>query len=151
MTTYVPAALRKLVAERADGLCEYCLIHEDDTFFDCQIEHVISEKHGGATTADNLAFACVFCNRYKGSDIASLFGATGQLTKLFHPRNDRWADHFALAADGVTVESRSDVGRVTIELLRLNHVDRLNEREALKLVGRYPSKPALIRMARSPA
>jgi hypothetical protein len=142
MTTYVPAALRKLVADRARGICEYCLVHEDDTFFGCQIEHVIAEKHGGATTADNLAYACVFCNQHKGTDIASLSPGTRHLTRLYHPRTDRWADHLALDNDGVTFLSRSDVGQVTIALLQLNHVDRVVERLALREAGRYPADAA---------
>ncbi len=64
MSTHVPANLRRFVAERADHLCEYCLIHEDDTFLGCQIEHVIAEKHRGPTVESNLAYACVFCNRF---------------------------------------------------------------------------------------
>jgi len=94
MSSYVSAALRRLVAERAGRICEYCLIHEDDTFFGCQVEHIISEKHGGPTAEDNLAWACVFCNRYKGTDIASI-SSTGKLSRLFNPRLDRWSEHFA--------------------------------------------------------
>ena len=70
--TYVPAALRQLVKTRAKGLCEYCLIHEEDTYFGCQVDHIISEKHGGSTHEDNLAYACTYCNRNKGSDIGSI-------------------------------------------------------------------------------
>jgi len=62
MTTYISADLRLLVAARAALLCEYCLIHEEDTYLGCQIDHVISEKHRGATVAENLAYACTFCN-----------------------------------------------------------------------------------------
>src|SRR4051794_5871058 len=96
MSSYVPPALRRSVAIRAEGLCEYCLVHEDDTFLGCQIEHVIAEKHGGATSEENLAYSCVFCNRWKGSDIASITPRTGQIVRLFSPRIDRWADHFSL-------------------------------------------------------
>src|SRR4051794_5939495 len=81
----------------------YCLIHEDDTFYGCQIEHVIAEKHGGATTEENLALACVFCNQFKGSDIASMSPTSGQLIRLFNPRLDQWSEHFTLAADGGTI------------------------------------------------
>jgi 5-methylcytosine-specific restriction endonuclease McrA len=66
VTSYINVALRRLVAIRADYLCEYCLIHENDTFFGCQVDHIISEKHGGQTEADNLAYACAFCNRAMG-------------------------------------------------------------------------------------
>lgn len=67
MTSYVPAELRRLVEERARNICEYCLIHVDDTFFGCQVDHIIAEKHGGLTVDDNLSLACTFCNRAKGS------------------------------------------------------------------------------------
>lgn len=73
---YISQNLRKLVATRADFLCEYCLIHEQDTAFGCAIDHIISLKHGGATDADNLAYAYVFCNRFKGSDIGSIVWQT---------------------------------------------------------------------------
>lgn len=56
-TSYIPLALRRLVAARANQLCEYCLMHEDDTYFGCQVDHVISEKHGGPTNPENTAYA----------------------------------------------------------------------------------------------
>ena len=49
MTSYVSVELRRAVEARADGVCEYCLIHERDTFLGCQVDHVVSEKHGGPT------------------------------------------------------------------------------------------------------
>jgi len=30
--THIPAELRRPVVARAEGICEYCLIAEDDTF-----------------------------------------------------------------------------------------------------------------------
>ena len=54
MTSYVSTDLRQLVESRASHLCEYCLIHQDDTYLGCQVDHVIAEKHGGPTTAENL-------------------------------------------------------------------------------------------------
>ena len=143
MTSYVPAALRRLVAERAGRLCEYCLIHEEDTFFGCQIEHVIAEKHGGATVAENLAYACTFCNRNKGSDIATLSPASGQLTRLFNPRTDAWGDHFDISYEGMLIRPRTDVGAATVRLLDLNHPDRVTERQTLHDSGRFPSRAAL--------
>ena len=80
MSAYVPPALRLLVAQRAQGICEYCLIHEHDTFLGCQVEHIISQKHGGPTVESNLAYACVFCNRYKGSDLGSTLARTESFT-----------------------------------------------------------------------
>ena len=36
--------MRRLVIARAGRRCEYCLIHEDDTYFGCEVDHVVSEK-----------------------------------------------------------------------------------------------------------
>ena len=76
MRSYVGPALRRLVATRADRLCEYCLIHEDETYFGCEVDHIISEKHSGPTSADNLAYACAYCNRAKGADVGSVIWNT---------------------------------------------------------------------------
>ena len=81
-TGYIGADLRRLVALRAERLCEHCLIHEDDTFYGCEVDHIISEKHGGPTREDNLAYACLFCKRNKGSDIASLEPGTDRLVEV---------------------------------------------------------------------
>jgi 5-methylcytosine-specific restriction endonuclease McrA len=61
--SYILAEVRALVRERAKRCCEYCLVHEDDVYFGCQVDHIISKKHGGKTEADNLAYAGIFCNR----------------------------------------------------------------------------------------
>jgi len=50
--TYIPTELRRLVVVRAGGFCEYCLIYEDDTFFGCEVDHIVSEKHGGLTVGE---------------------------------------------------------------------------------------------------
>ena len=144
MSSYVSAALRRVVVVRADALCEYCLIHEDDTVFGCEVDHVISEKHGGTTEADNLAYACAFCNRAKGSDIGSVLRRTGAYVRFFHPRLDRWMEHFGL--DGVTIMALSDVGEGTRRILAFNTDERLLERQILREVGRYPSAAAIARM-----
>lgn len=49
---YLNQELRRLVAKRADYLCEYCLISEKDTILGCAIDHIISIKHGGSSNED---------------------------------------------------------------------------------------------------
>lgn len=144
MTSYVNADLRRLVLARADGLCEYCLIHEDDTWLGCQIDHVISEKHGGPTTAENLAYACVFCNRGKGTDLGSISQKSGELIRFFNPRVDRWSEHFRIS--GINIEPLTEIGEVTVRILEFNSIERLLEREALNAAGRFPSPEAAARL-----
>jgi hypothetical protein len=137
-------ALRQQVAERAYHVCEYCLIHVDDVFWGFETDHVISRKHDGPTTLDNLAWTCACCNRNKGTDVGTLVGNPSRLTRLFHPRRDAWAEHFVLQQ--VEIEGLSDIGVGTSNLLKLNEDARLKERVGLQLVGRYPTIEALARM-----
>ena len=124
--TYISAELRRLVRGRANARCEYCGLAETDTWFGCEVDHIISEKHGGLTEPENLALACVTCNRAKGSDIASVT-EEGVLVALFHPRRDVWMEHFV--REGQRIIGRSAVGQVTVRLLKLNAPERLAERE----------------------
>jgi hypothetical protein len=128
-STYIPPALRRLVYERAGGCCEYCLIPETAVFAGHEIDHIIAQKHGGPTDADNLALSCALCNKHKGSDLASLDPETGLIVPLYHPRRDPWIDHFHVHAGQVVPLTPTD--RVTVRLLQLNHPDRVEERTLL--------------------
>jgi hypothetical protein len=124
------ASLREFVRSRAGGLCEYCRISERFTLAEHQLDHVVAMKHGGRTVAGNLALACAVCNRFKGSDIASIDPQTGELTPLFHPRVDLWEDHYEFRDGeilGLTVW-----GRATVFLLRMNRPARVRERQILQ-------------------
>jgi HNH endonuclease len=111
------------------------LIHQDDAASCHQVDHIISEKHGGQTELANLALSCLFCNRRKLSDIGSIDPETGQFTRLFNPRVQRWTDHFRLA--GVGIVGLTPEGRTTVDFLRLNSPERLLERVELIRLGRY--------------
>ena len=115
---------------------EYCLYPQDFAFLAFELEHIVAEKHGGATVADNLALACSYCNRFKGSDPGSFDPETGQLVPFYHPRRQQWADHFRL--EGARIVPVTPEGRVTAAILQLNNHDRLLERQQLLDVGAYP-------------
>jgi HNH endonuclease len=125
----VPASLRRLVFDRAQACCEYCLLPEALTISAHQVDHVIAEKHGGATEEANLALSCSICNYAKGSDIASLDPETGEVIRLYNPRQDVWSDHFQVASDSGMIQPLTAVGRVTVRLLQFNRVERVAERK----------------------
>jgi hypothetical protein len=136
--TYIPAAMRRQVIKRAKNCCEYCGIHEDDTGYGCEVDHVVSEKHGGETIADNLGYACFFCNRNKGSDLGSIRSSSDlSLVRFFHPRIDDWEEHFVLQAN-MYIEPLTDIGRVTVRIFGFNAENRVLERLVLFQEGRYP-------------
>jgi HNH endonuclease len=135
MSTYVSASLRRQVMERAGDRCEYCRFPQRVMLLAFEMEHIISEKHGGITALENLALACPYCNRAKGTDLGSIDPETNQLTPFFNPRNQNWQEHFALM--GATITPLSAEGRVTASIFQFNHPDRLQERERLIAIGQY--------------
>ena len=136
MTSYISATLRTLIRQRAAFRCEYCLRGESDSTFPHQPDHIIAEKHGGATDADNLALACAVCNSLKGSDIASIDQESGNIVPLFHPRHEQWSEHFRV--DDGRIVPLTSTGRVTECLLQFNRDDLVELRRRLIVQGRYP-------------
>lgn len=134
--TYVLVGDRHFVRERADKRCEYCFTHEDDVDLRHEVDHVIAEKHGGATNRRNLAYACFSCNNNKGSDIASLsYG--GVIVRFFNPRTDVWTDHFRIDGDRLT--PLTPEAEATERIFQFNTAHRRDERRELQWLGRYPS------------
>ncbi|HZS48557.1 MAG TPA: HNH endonuclease signature motif containing protein [Blastocatellia bacterium] len=138
--THIPAETRRLVVERAQGYCEYCLLHQDDTQFSHQIDHLISRKHGGRTVNENLALACLKCNRNKGSDLTAIDPIEQRIVPLFNPRTQIWREHFLF--DGERIIGSTATGRATVELLQINDRLRLMQRRRLMAANRYP--PSII-------
>ena len=128
-------ALRQLVTTRAEGRCEYCLLPERAMLHPHQIDHIIPRQHGGSDSEDNLALCCVFCNRYKGPNLATLDPASGELTGFFHPRKHTWTDHFE-PEDGRIVGLTPE-GRATALIFRFNDEIRVRERLSLMRRGWY--------------
>jgi hypothetical protein len=118
MPSEVSAALRRSVIERSQTKCEYCTLHQDFSIYTHEIDHVIAMKHGGRTVLENLALSCLSCNRHKGSDLTSFDPLTEDVTRLFDPRSQVWAEHFEL--DRGRIRGLSAIGRTTVMLLKFN-------------------------------
>jgi hypothetical protein len=127
------AALIRQVWQRAQARCEYCRLPSAFHPAPFQIDHIIARQHGGATMLDNLALACIHCNRFKGPNIAGVDPQSGEIIRLFHPRLDIWAEHFFW--DGPQLEARTPAGRATITLLRINDPEVVAVRRALQEEG----------------
>jgi hypothetical protein len=108
----------------------------DETPF--EIDHIIAKKHGGLTEARNLSLSCFYCNSFKGSDIAGLTPKTRKLTPLFNPRRHKWERHFRWK--GAYLFGRTDIGRVTIALLKINDLLRVELRQSLIHEGAFPPR-----------
>lgn len=134
----VPAALRRLVAARAQGYCEYCHSPEEFATEGFTVEHIKPRFVGGETTLENLAWSCVGCNSYKQARTQAIDPETNQLEFLFHPRTSAWNTHFSWSDDFTTIVGRTACGRATIEALRLNRPGIVNLRRLLVMAGLHP-------------
>jgi hypothetical protein len=129
-------SLRQLVIERAQGRCEYCLIHQDFSIYTHEIDHIIAVKHGGQTLSENLALSCLPCNRHKGSDFATLDPSNGEIIRLFHPRLQIWNEHFTLK--NAEIIGNTAIGQATSRLLMFNTSSRVRSRKLLIAQNLYP-------------
>ena len=120
---------RQIVREWAAMRCEYCRLHQSFHDLPFQVEHIIAKKHKGDDDTENLALSCYNRNAFKGSNIAGIDPQTQELTRLFHPRRDRWEKHFSWV--GPELVGVTDVGRTTIEVLRINNEENIALRRLL--------------------
>src|SRR5260370_21139757 len=112
-------ALEREIWQRARATCEYCRLPQAYHRIPFQIDDIIAEQHGGATTSANLALACLRCNKWKGPNIAGIDPDTGELARLYHPRRDTWMDHFRW--QDAELVGLTAIGRATIVVLGINH------------------------------
>jgi hypothetical protein len=103
-----------------------------------EIDHIIPRKHGGPTTAENLALACFFCNNRKGPNLAGIDPRTGRVVRLYHPRRQRWQRNFQW--EGALILGRTQTGRATVAVLELNLPVRVELRQVLINAGRFPPR-----------
>lgn len=128
-----PTLVRQ-VYQRAGGVCEYCHLPAELFPLSFHVDHITPRQHGGATELDNLALACLHCNRPKGPNLAGLDPANGEMVRLFNPRRHLWADHFEWL--GSDLVGRTATGRVTVRVLAINDPDFRSVRQALRRESR---------------
>jgi 5-methylcytosine-specific restriction endonuclease McrA len=92
----IPERLRAKVSLHARRRCEYCRTPESYSPIPRHsIDHIIPVCDGGKTQFKNLALSCQGCNSLKSRRTVAVSLQTGLAVRLFHPRQDRWRDHFA--------------------------------------------------------
>lgn len=109
-----------MVASRARRRCEYCRAPEEVFNFPFEVEHIMPSIHGDTDADDNLALSCRSCNVRKGVRVDDVDPATGRTARLFHPRRDRWGDHFRVDIDRGIIEGLSPIGRASVARLAMN-------------------------------
>lgn len=135
---YIPAEIRRRVAEEARYRCGYCLTSQTIVAIPMHIEHIIPLAVGGSTVIENLWLACPLCNGYKGSQTHAVDPETNERVALFNPRNQNWYEHFTWSNDGTEIIGRTMVGKATVVALRLNNEYVVPSRRVWVAAGWHP-------------
>jgi hypothetical protein len=103
-----------------------------------EIDHIIPKARGGTDAEANLWLACRMCNSFKRTQITARDPLSGRHVRLFNPRRQRWARHFAWSEDGTRILGRTACGRATVIALQLNHVMAVMVRREWVAAGWHP-------------
>jgi hypothetical protein len=109
------------VARRAAHRCEYCRAPEAVFNFSFEVEHIIPTSRGGVDDPSNHCLACRACNLRKSDRLVCRDDTTQTDVPLFHPREQRWVDHFAVDLESGEIQGTTPTGRATVACLDLNH------------------------------
>ena len=135
-----PEPIRKQIAKHTKLRCEYCRSPSDCSPSSFSVEHILPVTRGGSSDESNLAWSCMGCNDRKYTAIEAIDPVSGEIAKLFNPRQDRWEDHFLWSADYMQISGRSSTGRATVAKLKLNRPELVKLRRILISAGEHPPK-----------
>ncbi len=126
------------VALRARHRCEYCYAPEIIFNFPFEVEHITPVSRHGIDAEYNWALACRSCNLYKSSHTAGIDPREQKENRLFHPRKDRWIEHFTENAENGEIEGITATGRATVVRLQMNSPTQVAARKQWMLLGLFP-------------
>lgn len=134
----LPAGLRDQLLAADDRRCAYCQTTEANTGQPMTLDYVVPRSQGGLTTFDNLCFACLRCNEYKGGLAAAPDPLADRAVPLFHPRAQVWSEHFAWDASAAHIVGLTSTGCATVVALRMNNPVIVDARRRWVSVGWHP-------------
>lgn len=126
------------VALRARHRCEYCRAPEAVFNFPFEVEHIIPASRGGTDTETNWALACRSCNLRKATHIGGIDPGIQAVVRLFHPREDRWEEHFHVHTVSGEIEGLTPIGRATVARLEMNSDAQVVARRQWMRLGLFP-------------
>ncbi len=132
------AEQKRIVGARADGCCEYCKSQARIATQSFSIEHILPKHRGGETEIENLAFSCQGCNNSKFTKIDARDPDSKKVVPLYHPRKQKWREHFEWNDDFTLIIGLTPTGRATVMALRLNREELVNLRRLMYVTGDHP-------------
>jgi hypothetical protein len=127
-----------LVAQRARHRCEYCRAPESIFNFPFEVEHIIPVTRQGSREDVNLALACRACNLHKSDHLTGEIDGSMEPVLLFHPRRDKWEEHFQIDLESGAIQGVTRVARGTVVRLRFNSESQVLARRFWIQLGLFP-------------
>ncbi len=138
----MPHAKHDQVRLRYGRRCGYCGVTEVDTGGELTVDHYRPTVAGGDDSDENLVYACVRCNLYKG-DFYPNADDLAYGRRVLHPLQDDLAKHVRLNTQTGRMEPLTNTGQFHIALLYLNRpalvAYRLRQQLAALLVAKQRS------------
>jgi len=122
MSTRIPESLRAQIDATDRRSCCYCLTSEAVSGIPLTYDHITPASRGGLTTLDNVCLAFRACNELKTNTIRAVDPLTQESVRLFHPRQQRWQDHFSRTSRSIRT-SASPRRRLAVRQDRLITTD----------------------------
>jgi len=126
------------IAQRANHRCEYCQAPELIFNFPFEVEHIIPLSRQGENDEANLALACRSCNLRKGIRISGIVPGFNTEVSFFHPRHDKWSEHFQVDTQSGKIMGITSSGKVTIKYLEMNSGSQVAARQLWIRLGLFP-------------
>lgn len=138
MSEYISVALKARIRQQSCNRCGYCLSLQQYVYGTLEVEHIIPKALGGSSKEENLWMACRSCNSYKSDRTSGIDSLTGKTVALYHPRQQKWSEHFTWSDDGTHIVGLTPCGRVTVVTLKLNNPFAVAVRRSWVSVGWHP-------------
>ena len=138
--SYISEEVRSQVRRDCRDRCSYCQALQQYILGVLEIDHIIPKVDGGSDEAENLCLACPSCNRFKAVRKNTIDPITEISTPFFNPQLQIWEEHFAWNEDASEIVGLTDIGRVTIEALKMNRVQLIRVRKMWVKLGEHPPK-----------
>jgi HNH endonuclease len=124
------------IRQRYNYRCGYCGVSEGDTGSELTVDHYRPRSANSSDDEDNLVYACIKCNQFKGG----FFPDTDDLQhgrRVLHPLRDEISAHIREDTLRGYLEPLTEIGRFHIALLQLNRpalvAHRIRQRLAILL------------------
>ena len=136
--TVLSEAIRDIVRLRGGYCCEYCKSQDKFSPVHFTIDHILPLIEGGTNDLENLAYACMLCNRFKWKSVLAFDPVTNTMVSIYNPRLDLWKDHFQWGEAYLSIIGISPIGRATVAALQLNREKLVSYRRSMVEIGHHP-------------